>query len=158
MPTPYALLTDIAACLCAELGDGLCFCGVVPGREFAHDYIWTCDTDGPCGAAWVRLVTAYPADGVGVRQQNPTGCGTSLGLDVEVGVLRCVEQPSNGKAPTEEMLAVAAEEQLGDLVAIRRMLSCCSSLTDLDYTLGTYTPIGPRGAVAGGTWSLSVLL
>jgi hypothetical protein len=160
--TPYELLCDLAACLCAELtpegapGPDLCFCGIAPGQQFAEDYIWGCDTK--CGSAWVRLITAYPADGVGAPADGVVGCGRGLGVDIEIGVLRCVEQPGDGSAPTEEMLAAASVAQMNDLLAVRRMIACCPSLNDVDYSLGVYTPVGPRGAVVGGRWTLSVLL
>lgn len=157
----YSLLCDIAACLCAELtpegapGSGLCFCGVAPGRTFAEDYIFGCDSK--CGAAWVRLITAYPADGPGLRAENPTRCGSFLGADIEVGVIRCVEQESDGAPPTEAAMEDATAQQIADMVAIRKALACCPSLNDLDYSLGHYTPSGPNGAVVGGTWTVSVV-
>lgn len=158
---PYSLLVDLAACLCAELTDDgefdLCFCGVMPGQQFAQDYLWGCD-NGNCGAAWVRLITAYPADGVGEPAEEPQGCRNSLGIDIEIGVIRCIEQPADGEAPTEAMLAAAAVLQMADLMAVRKMLACCSTLQDFDYALGTYTPSGPQGAITGGRWTLSVLL
>lgn len=157
------LLCDIAACLCAELTpDGaaepdLCFCGVIPGQTFAHDYVWGCN-NGKCGAAWVKLMTAYPAVAPGVPDEQAGNCGFGLGIDVEIGTIRCVEQPADGSPPDEEMMAAAVRNQMSDLVAIRRAVACCDALADLDFILGNYVPIGPQGGIAGGTWAISVML
>lgn len=162
--TMESLLCDLAACLCAELTpDGatepdLCFCDVVPGQIFAHDYAWQCADSGKCGAAWVRLVTAYPASGLGIPAEPGRPCGVLLGADIELGVIRCLEQESNGEAPPAPVMNAAAIGEIGDMLAIRRAIACCPALADLDFALNTFQPIGPAGMVTGGTWSISVVL
>lgn len=160
--TPGDLLVDLASCLCAEFTPtggtepDLCFCDVAPGQTFAHDYVWECDDK--CGAAWVRLANAYPAVGVGVPAENRIGCGALLGFDIEIGVIRCLEQESTGEAPPAETMSAAALTQVDDLIAMRRAVMCCDALKDEDYSLNTYQPVGPQGMVVGGTWTLSVVL
>lgn len=160
--SPYDLLCNLAACLCAELTpDGapepdLCFCGLVPGQVFAHDYAWECDSK--CGAAWVRLVTAYPAEGVGVPAENRLGCGTLLGMDIEVGVIRCITQEPDGNPPTVEELETAAANQFADMIASRKAIKCCEGLQQYDHSLSVYQPLGPQGMVTGGAWVVSVAM
>jgi hypothetical protein len=158
------ILASIAACVCAELtpdgadGPDVCFCDVVPGQVFAHDYVWGCEADGKCGAAWVRMITAYPAVGVGVPADKRPGCGFLLGVDVEIGVIRCLEAGENGNAPEAEVMNAAAMQEIDDMIAIRRAIMCCDALEDIDISLGNYQPTGPAGMVFGGTWALSLAL
>jgi hypothetical protein len=158
-----SLLTDLAACLCAELtpedadGPDVCFCDVAPGQTFAHDYAWGCK-GGRCGAAWVRLASAYPAEGLGVPADSRTsGCGTGLGVDIEMGVIRCLKTPKDGTPPKAADMSAAALRQIADMLAIRRTIKCCPALEDIEFLLGTYQPIGPGGLVIGGTWTLSAV-
>jgi hypothetical protein len=166
MSATYALLCDLAACLCAELTpDGrnepdLCFCGVIPG-EIADagmaGFGGSCES-GECGMAWVRLEAAYPAETAGEVSVTANNCGTFLGLDIEIGVLRCVDCGEDGEPPTAAALEKAVAKQLADMEAMRSAVRCCDALADIDYRLGTYAPVGPQGCVAGGVWTVSVTL
>lgn len=152
------LMTDLAACLCAKIdpNDEMCACGIVPGTQVAAD-MGSCDH--ACGQAWVRLITAYPAVAPGVGPSDPSAaCGTFLGADIEIGVVRCIEVPLDGSPPDSGMLEAATIQQIDDLALMRSVIACCDGLADIDYVLGTYSPIGPQGLVAGGTWTLSVAL
>jgi hypothetical protein len=154
--TPHEVLVDLAACLCASLtpegqdDSGMCFCGILPGDNVAIDYIDDCET---CGMAWVRLQRAYPAAGLGVAATDATNCNTPLGLDIEIGVVRCVPAGVNGEAPRPEELLESAEQMNADLLAIRRAISCCGEI-DVDYSVGEYAPVGPEGAVLG--WLVTI--
>lgn len=162
MNDPNLLLTELAACLCAELTpDGadepdLCFCGVLPGRIAIADAGFECDNS--CGMAWVRLDAAYPATGPGVVAEQQNSCGSLLGLDIEIGVLRCYDTPADGSAPEGAALAASVALQNEGMMAIRRAIKCCEALSDVDYILGLFTPDGPQGGLVGGAWSLSVVL
>lgn len=156
------LLTDIAACLCAtltpdgETDPGLCFCGVISGEGVDSAIGFECDDK--CGMAWVRLIAAYPATQIGQLDQTETPCGTYLGLDIEVGVFRCAPVPEGVEIPNPEDLHALAVQQADDMVLARKAIACCSALEDIDYLLGTWTPIGPEGLIMGGAWILSVVL
>lgn len=158
----HDLLTDLAACLCVTLEDwGLptpCFCGVLPGLNVALDYFGGCE-DGSCGngMAWVRLNSVYPAIGVGIQSQTAGNCGTTLGIDIEIGVVRCISagEDDGGPVPAQE-LADAAFLQSQDALAMRAAVACCAPLTSRDYVLGIYTPYGPEGGAVGGTWTMVV--
>lgn len=157
--TPDELLTDLAACLCAALtpdgedDPGLCFCGVLPGDTVILDYM---ECDATCGMAWVRLTSAYPATGVGVLSELPGNCGTFLGLDIEIGVMRCLEQPDGGEPPDPEQYAAASALQSDDILAMRRAVQCCAALEDA--SMGLYQPVGPDGAVVGGVWQIFAVI
>lgn len=158
------LLTDLAACLCVTLEDwGLptpCFCGVLPGQIVALDYFGGCEDDA-CGdgMAWVRMAGLYPAAAVGVPQQISGNCDASLGLDLEIGVMRCISAGENDGSPVSpQELADAAFQQSQEALAMRAAVACCSPLTSKQYILGIYTPYGPEGGMVGGTWSAVVVL
>jgi hypothetical protein len=160
----YELLTDLAACLCVTLEDwGLpptCFCGVLPGQSVALDYFGGCEDDS-CGngMAWVRLAALYPAMVVGVPNQTPGNCDTTLGIDFEIGVVRCISAGlDDGEPVPVEELAASTYLQTQDALAMRAAMACCSPLTSKDYVLGAYTPYGPEGLVVGGTWTAVVVI
>lgn len=152
------VLTDLAACLCAELtpegeeGPGLCFCGVLPGNQAALEYTWECDD--LCGMAWVRLALSYPANGIGIVDERPSNCGAELGVDIEVGIIRCLELPEDGEAPDGATMLASSIEQADDIEAIRRAIACCSPLAETGYILGPYQPYGPQGGIVGGWWTV----
>jgi hypothetical protein len=156
-----SVLCDLAACLCAELTPpgasepDLCFCDVVPGSIFAHDYAWECEDK--CGAAWVRLASGYNAEGVGVPSVS-LGCTNFVGIDIEVGVIRCLVQEEAGQPPLAENMNAAATQQIADMLAMRRAIKCCEALVDLDYILGVYQPTGPQGMIVGGTWTITLAI
>lgn len=163
-----SLLTDISACLQVTLEDAgvetPCYTGPVPGDGVVSNYAWECqDTEGTgCGVAWVRMITAYPAVGVGVPADGPDGCGTLVGVDLEIGIARCVSvADNNGEAPPKEDMMQAAATQADDMMLIRKAIKCCSSLDSQDYALGSYMPTGPGGGpgggLVGGAWILSTV-
>lgn len=156
------LLSSLAACLCASLtddgqdGPGLCFCGVEPGAVVIADTSYDC-REG-CGMAWVRLAKAYPAVSPGTPDNSDQPCGQFLGADIEMGVLRCLPIPDDGSGPSADELESAALQAVADMLTMRAAVMCCSALTDVPYRLGQYTPVGPAGAVIGGTWTISVAI
>lgn len=157
------LLTDLAACLCVGLDDSpaLCWCGVIPGTGVVAEMGFGCGTESgdPCGVAWVRLGNSYPAAAIGEISRNE-GCGEFLGLDIEVGVLRCVPVAGEdgvsmpGRAEQEAMFM----QQMEDLSIMRKAISCCPALSHLGYRLGTYQPAGPLGGLLGGVFTVSTLV
>jgi hypothetical protein len=160
--TPSEVLVNLAACVEATLQDeGLapvCFNGVVPGDGISAAWGAECDDGGPCGMAWTRLVLAYPATAVGQQDQTPGNCGAGIGLDIEVGILRCTPVGLQD-AETEEVDALASSmEVLNDMLALRKAIQCCTSLPSKDVVLGSWTPMGPLGGLVGGAWGLFVAL
>ena len=157
-----ALLTEIAACLCAQIDtDGLvkpCFCGVVPGAAVVADFMPDCfnnDETALDGMAWVRLVNAYPAFQPGVVVEDPSASVIAgLGIDIEVGILRSIPLPEDGLDEVQSATAVVA--QMDDMLTIRRAIVCCTELERADFLLNRYTPVGPLGGVVGGAFTVMV--
>jgi hypothetical protein len=151
----HGLLVDLAACLCEENtacgSPSLCFCGVIPGAQPIDMSGVDCD---PAGQAWVRLVTGYPSKAVGQPDTSVGNLESGLGFTIEVGILRYF--PIQSEAMEDEDILIASEQQITDMMAIYRAITCCPALTVKDYILGTYTPLGPAGGLAGGQWTLSV--
>lgn len=151
------MLEDLATCLCAQIiTDGLpepCFCGVVPGEAVAFDYAGSCDD--ACGMAWVRLGSAYPSVTIGSPTAQPGNCSAAIGIDVEMGIVRCIEVGSaDGSPPTPEQLNDAADLQVADLLAIWRAVACCRQ--SKDWAIGQYTPFGPEGGLVGGVVTMAM--
>lgn len=155
------VLATLATCLCAQIttdgGPEPCFCGVVPGDAVVQDYAGNCVD--LCGMAWVRLVSLYPASGVGFIDENAGNCASELGLEIEIGLMRCAEMPDDrGNPPTDAALLRSVELQTAGALTMRRAILCCPSLSPKDYKLGPYAPAGPMGGLVGGTWQLSLVV
>jgi len=155
LPWPANQLTGLASCLCAELGDSLCFCGVLPGDATPLDYCGACD-GAACGQAWVRLVSVIPIlDTSTGSASNP--CGAPLQAAVEVGVARCAPMPGDdGEAPTMADQLEASLQQVADMRAGLRAIRCCNSYGSKDFDIVEWTPIGPEGACLGGAWLITL--
>jgi hypothetical protein len=153
-----AILADLATCLCAQiLTDGLppvCFCGVVPGQDVALDYAGDCDD--ACGQAWVRLATAYPSVSVGQPSQIPNNCTVGIGVEIELGIVRCLDVGDGQTPPDPVELTAAGVLQVADMMAMWRAVACCRQ--SKDFIIGQYAPIGPQGGLVGGTLPLGILV
>jgi hypothetical protein len=155
------MLAELATCLCAQIvEDGspeTCFCGVLAGETVIADYTGECADGGPCGQAWVRLITAYPASGVGLLDETPGNCGSELGIDIEVGILRCFPSPDeDGSAPTADEMLAAAFQQHQDILTLHRAIYCCNAISSKDAVVSSYTPMGPLGGLYGGRLTVMV--
>lgn len=154
----FQRLQDLSVCLCAQLEiDGsstLCFCGVTPGEQVAHEYMGDCDD---CSMAWVRVSAIYPASGVGQINIAPGNCQSLTGVDIEMGIARCnpVGGP-DGSPPTQEELLAAAEQQIKDAMTMWRAIICCQG-EEADWIIGQYQPFGPDGGTVGGTIEINFL-
>ena len=150
-------LEDLSTCLCAEIldyGPPVCFCGVVPGTDVALDY--TGDCNDVCGMAWVRLVTSYPSVSIGAPTSRPGNCSAGIGLDVEMGIVRCIDVGDGTQAPPPEELTASAYVQYQDMLTMYRAVSCCRQ--SKDWVLGNYNPFGPQGGLVGGMLTMSILV
>lgn len=159
----YERLTALTACLCAEIQDpawgvpDVCFCGITPGESAIGQYAGNCDET--CGMAWVRLVGVYPATGVGVVDVTPGNCGQGLGVNVEMGIMRCMNVGDDlGNPPPPEDLVAAVELQVADMLIMQRALYCCDAIPAKEILLQAYVPLGPEGAggLVGGTWTFQM--
>lgn len=117
------------------------------------------DCDTMCGMAWVRLIGLYPAVTVGQLDDSTNNCGSLLGFDIEIGMLRCVTIGDiEGNMPTPAELLNDSHQQHDDAMSMWRAVACCSDLTSKEYKVGTYVPLGPLGGYMGGAWTISVMI
>ena len=152
------VLSDLATCLCAQIiTDGLpnvCSCGVMPGEQVALDQMGDCNDT--CGQAWVRLASSYPSTSVGLASELPGNCSAAIGLDIELGIARCVEIGDANQPPSLADLTDAAYLQSRDMLAMWRAVACCRQ--SKDWAIGQYQPFGPQGGVVGGILPIAVLV
>lgn len=156
--TIWKTAENLSTCLCAQFeidcGKALCFCGVVPGGEVALEYMGDCGEE--CGMAWVQVTGTYPASGVGIPNITPSNCWLGLGVDVQVGVARCMPVgDERGGPPTLAQLQEAAEQQAQDMETVRKAVLCCQTE---DLIVGRMTPFGPDGGVYGFAVEINYLV
>lgn len=156
----YGRLTDLAACLCTQVDNSglpkLCFCGVVPGDAAVGDHAGDCND--VCGMGWVRLINAYPASSVGIPNEEPGNCTAGMGMDIEIGMLRCLEIPSDGNPPSPAALAESTELQQADLMMMWRAVMCCEALSPREMKMSGYRPMGPLGGLVGGAFTIQTVI
>lgn len=154
----YPILTELAACLCAELGSeaSSCFCGVIV-NDIPVPLSDDCD---PCAAGYVRLDTAYPSTVQFPALDDTATCRATMAFGVSVGIQRCLPMgDSAGNPPTPEELAEYARQVFADMAAIRRAIACClvdAKFEDIEYVMGTYTQLSAQEGVGGGEWTLTI--
>lgn len=156
-----AILLAVADCLCGQIvADGLpgvCFCGVVPGAAAIYDYAGSCDD--ACGMAWVRLISIYPAVTVGLPDNTPGNCTKALGMDIEVGIVRCMSAGEpDGSGPDPSELLQSTELQVADAETLIRAVACCPAIPGRDSVLAAYTPVGPDGGLVGGLVTVATMV
>jgi hypothetical protein len=155
----YDALTLLAACLCEEASDqgqiDLCFCGIAPGEQVAHDYGFPENCDG-VGMAWVRLIGSYAATIPGQLDPSPGNCGKQTGMDIEVGILRPYYISAEGI--TAEVAEPAVVGQFSDMAKMRRAILCCDAFKTKEIVLGPYSPVGPTGGIFGGIQTFSAVV
>lgn len=161
----YPTMIEMSACLCLEIEQSglpaVCSCGPLIG-SLVLDYCGTC-TDGKCGGqAWVRLVDAFPSEEFPAPSQILTNCNSPLAYQIEVGIVRCKPVGTSSGVrgyvpPTLEQNVEALRLQLADFAAIRRAIQCCFAKNDdIDYIMGSYSPVSPDGDCLGGAVTLWV--
>lgn len=119
-----------------------------------------CGEDGGCNQAWVRVMGIVPIE-FSEQSFSNGGCGSTLRLSLEVGVLRCIEVPEGGEAPTASDVLIAAMQSMTDMRAIYCAAMTCGDEDDYSTGFdainpGTWTPSGPLGGQYGGIWTFDV--
>jgi hypothetical protein len=154
-------LGELAECLCAQIQDpengvpDVCFCGVVPGDQAVANYAGDCND--VCGMAWVRLVQMYPMAVIGQADATPGNCGVGVGIDVEVGILRCIEfGDEQGNLPPPAVLLAATQLQIADALVMRKAIYCCDAIPSKEAIVTPYAPTGPLGGLVGGMMTVSM--
>lgn len=108
------------------------------------------DDDVACSQIWVRVESVTP-----VGSDSWEGdCATVMRIELEVGVLRCLEIPDKGEAPTTSQVLFAAVQAMSDMNAIYCAAMDCEVWNSVES--GTWFPMGPMGGQYGGSWSFTV--
>jgi len=163
MPQPddtiITLMSDLSACLCAELGAmagtdsaPTCFCTPIPGSFPGQAYVGEGED-----IAWVRLVEMYPSNTPGQRLATTLDTAAAMTLIIEVSVMRCFQLRRDGTW-NETMLNDLWERQMRDVGALQRAIQCCTGRTwdENQVVVGNYVPMGPQGDMLGGMIPLAV--
>lgn len=107
------------------------------------------DEEVACSQAWVRIVD--------VRMNSIEGwggdCASTLLLDLEVGVTRCIPVPEGTEAYDENDVFMATLQSVRDMQSILCSAMNCEVWARLDA--GSWTPAGPMGGFYGGTWTFT---
>lgn len=155
---PADALNNAMAEFTGDIGlalEGICSFGWTIGDSYVpfnpDDDNDSCDEEeAVCSQMWVRVVQISPA----VQDESWDGsCSLVLQIELEVGVLRCVEIPEGGEAPTESGVLEAAMISMDDMNTIQ-----CAGMSSEAFdslTLGTWVPLGPSGGQYGGVWSFT---
>lgn len=145
------LAQTLLACLCDALADA--------GRPACCDVVWSqtlppmdmCCADYN-GNAWVRLAS-MTANTPGTGKP----CIVAWSATFQLGVYRCVTVGEEGAPPPPDVHALEAAGLALDAMAMRQAVMCCSA-GDCSWSLGQvgqWTPVGPRGGVAGGVMTVT---
>jgi hypothetical protein len=149
-------LIGFTGCIGEALAD-ICSYGLTIGETyvpFDPDPEDDCEDDeAACSQAWVRVTGAQPT---AVTDSFGGDCGGVLRIDLEVGVLRCLEIEEGGEAPKAADVLVAAMQAMTDMQAIQCAALSCEVWDAIE--VGAWSPSGPLGGQYGGMWTFTVEL
>lgn len=151
-------LVAFTACIDGALDD-ICSVGLTIGETYVpfnpDEDDEDCDTDDVmCSQVWVRVTGVQPtANGVDGWDGD---CGLELSIGLEVGVLRCLDIPEGGEAPSASDVLVASMQAMTDMKKIMCAALACEVWDALD--VGSWSPLGPLGGQYGGTWTFTAAL
>lgn len=161
-PSPTNRLNDSLIAFTGCIGEALediCSYGWTVGDSyvpFDPDPDDECDDEeAVCAQAWVRVMNVTPT---GEVDSWGGDCGGTLSIDLEVGVLRCIEVMEDGAAPTASQVLVAAAQSMADMKAIYCAAMGCEEAQWAAINAGQWVPTGPLGGQYGGLWTFSVEL
>lgn len=158
-PVPSDRLHDallgFTGCIGEALSD-ICSYGLTIGEAyvpFDPDPEDECEPDeAVCSQVWVRVAGVQPK----ATESFGGDCGAVLSIDLEVGVLRCLEVPEGGEAPAASDVLIAAMQAMTDMQSIYCAAMACEVWDAID--VGSWIPSGPLGGQYGGTWAFTVEL
>lgn len=170
--TPADRLNDAIIAFTGCIGEAL----NADGKEGVCSYGWTIgDTYVPfdpdedndscteeeavCSQMWVRVTNLTPLP-VAVENWDTTTCALQMSMGLEVGILRCVEIPEGGEAPTESNVLADAMQSMDDMNTILCAALGCEGVEDKfdKITVGQWVPTGPDGGQYGGIWTFTAEL
>lgn len=139
--------------------EDICSYGLTIGEAyvpFNPDEDDECDDDeAMCSQVWVRVAGVSPLPN-GAEGWGGDPCAVSFQMDLEVGVIRCVEIPEDGEAPTAMEVTVAGLQALEDMNTLQCAAMECEVWESI--TIGSWVPLGPLGGQYGGVWTFTVEL
>lgn len=142
---------------CVGAAVDICSYGLTIGESyvpFDPDEDDECDDDEVmCSQLWVRVVDVQPMQGL-IEGWEGDSCGLGLSMNLEVGILRCIEIPDRGEAPTATDVMAASFQALADMRAILCAAMGCEAWDRLG--VGQWNPAGPLGGQYGGIWTFTV--
>lgn len=153
---PFDALVGFTGCLASAVPD-VCSYGLTIGAQyvpFDPDPEDDCgDEEVQCSQLWVRVTDVTP-----IHQVEAFGgdCGAVLRIGLEVGILRCLEIPEGGNAPTATDVLVAAGQSMADMNAIYCAAMQCEVWDSISS--GSWNPNGPMGGQYGGIWTFTAEL
>lgn len=150
-------LVQFTSCV-GEAPENICSYGLTIGETyvpFDPDDEDECDEeDAACSQVWVRASNIAPLD---VSEGwGGSSCSLGLTLDLEVGIIRCIEIANDGEAPTATEVLAAALQSMADMRAILCAALGCEVWDAID--VGQWSPMGPLGGQYGGIWTFTVEL
>ena len=153
-PSIIFQVTELADCLCGFLetegGGRPCWCGVYPGAMVSWEYCGEC-SGGMCGMGYVRPAGIFPYSTFPLPEID-VNCTSPLTWSVEIGALRCMPHPPDGRVATPtEMMEVSIQTML-DARAMYKAVKCCEAIKGAAVEF--YTPTGPEGGCVGGYWTV----
>ncbi len=153
----HAALVGFTGCIGEAMAD-ICSYGLTIGETyvpFDPDPEDNCDEDEvACSQVWVRVMDVQPIKLTEQSFDDTDGCAVLLSLNLEVGVLRCVEIPEDGEAPTASDVLVAALQAMTDMRTLYTAAMSCEVWDSI--TSGSWVPSGPLGGQYGGVWTFTV--
>lgn len=151
----HTALVAFTGCVGESL-EAMCSYGLTIGETyvpFDPDPEDNCpDDDAACSQAWVRVMQASTSYNEESFENGE--CGAVMRLSLEVGVLRCLDIPEGGEAPTATDVLAASLQSMSDMRAIYCAAMNCEVWDSIDS--GTWTPSGPLGGQYGGIWTFDV--
>lgn len=113
-----------------------------------------CDAeDVACSQVWVRVMGISPIMSDSFETADTAAV---MRLTIEVGVLRCLDIPEEGSAPTATEVLVASMQAMSDMHAIFCAAMSCEVWNSIDS--GDWNPMGPLGGQYGGSWTFTTEL
>lgn len=147
-------LVSFTGCVGMALSD-ICSYGLTVGDAyvpFDPDEEDECEEgEVECSQVWVRVM------GAGITNVGPSwggNCGGTMQLQLEVGVIRCIEIEEKGEAPTATTVLGAALQAVEDMNALYCAAMNCEVWESIEA--GEWQPIGPLGGQYGGIWTFTV--
>jgi len=164
-PTPTDRLNEALIAFTGCVGEALdeiCSYGLTIGDSYMpfapdDDEDQCTEEEFACSQAWVRVMSVAPT---GESQGWGGDCALTLRLELEVGVLRCIEVASNGAAPTATDVLLASMQAMEDMNRILCAAVSCNWESTGEHVfanllVGQWTPASAIGGQYGGTWTFS---